>query len=261
MTDASWKLIDKWKNKPQGQVWRVRDARGRSGFFKFAYPEQWYNAGPLVGNEWIATALAEKLHLPCASVEITELTDGPHCLHGIVSLPRQGVHLFSWNRAPEQIRTNPPHYLRDFDHLLDVIAFDVWLTNIDRGSGKNIILYRDHAMYNWYLIDHAYCAYGCDRKWQPAKWTELYWKQVWQFYHIPRGWLQFIKPERLLRAAQKIAALPERSIAELIATVPDPLYSQSIKDQVTTMLLTRKQELGEILTTWIHYQGTKESRV
>ncbi len=261
MTSTSWELLDKWKNKLQGQVWRVRNERGTKGFFKFAYPKQWYDAGPIIGNEWIAKQLADYLHYPCANVELAELDDGNERLHGIVSLPKEGVQLHSWCHAPEEVHAYPEQYVRHFHRLLDVIAFDVWLTNIDRGSGKNIILYRENNKYNWYLIDHAYCAYGCDRKWRPGDWTHLYWRQVWQFYHIPKGWLQFIQPERLLAAAEEIAAIPDSRIEQLLAHNPDPLYSALMRKEMATMLISRKRQLRVILINWLLYSGIKESHI
>lgn len=261
MTSSLWSIEDKWKNKPQGQVWRVINEQGEQGFFKFAYPSQWYDAGPIVGNEWIAKKLADLLHLPCANLQIADIQDGADTLHGIVSLPRHGVHITSWNRAPTIVHADPFRYVKHFDRLLSVIVFDIWLTNIDRGSGKNIMIYEHKQHFHWYLIDHAYCAYGCDRKWKPGPWTNPYWKEAWKFYHIPKGWLRYVQLEHLLSMAKQITAIPDHTISELLHSVPDPLYTKELKKQMTAMLTSRKRDLPVLLSEWFFYNGIKESQL
>lgn len=259
---SEWNVVEKWKNKPQGQVWRVRDAKGRTGFFKFAYPHQWHDAGPIVGNEWLARQLASRLGLPSASLECATVREAGHELRGIVSLPRQGTRLVSWRSLPSAVHQQPERYIVEWERMVQTVAYDVWLTNIDRGSGENIMLYRkDSGRWHWYLIDHGYTLYGCDRKWVDHPQDSLHWRRVWRFYHIPRGWQRLARRPTLMAMARKIAALPARDIRACVEAVPDILYSPGIKSSVLELLLTRQKTLPGILDAWLRYKGNKEFRL
>ncbi len=258
-----WTIVDKWKEKPQGQVWRVIDQTGRRGFFKFAYPTQWYDAGPIVGNEWIAKQLTDLIAVPSAPVEIAHVEDGGKTVRGIVSLPHASASLHSWNTLPDEVQKDSQHIVRDLTRLVcATIAFDVWVTNIDRASGKNIILYRStDGMYDWYLIDHGYALYGCDRKWNGKYWNNRHWRQVWQFYHVPRGWTSLASRSNLMAMASRIQAIPEARLAHIVHGVPDPQYTPAIQNTVIAMLCRRKRQLPAILDAWLNYGGNKEYRL
>jgi len=259
---SEWQLVDKWKNKRQGQVWRVRKANGDEGFFKFAYKEQWYDAGPIVGNEWLTQQLAKRVDLPCANVERTTLRHEGDTLHGIVSLPKSVAGLCSWSDLPESIRQYPERHVHRIDRLIGTIAFDVWLTNIDRGSGHNIILYPGtEGKFHWYLIDHGYALYGCDRKWRNHSPDSPYWRKTWLYYHIPKGWKRLATRARLQALARQIGRIPDPFIERLVAQVPDPLYTPALKRTTTRLLLKRKQALPALLDEWIRYPGNKESSI
>ncbi len=257
-----WTIVDKWKEKPQGQVWRVQDQNGRKGFFKFAYPRQWYDAGPIVGNEWIAKQLTDLISVPSARVELAHVEDADETLRGIVSLPLESTSLHSWRTLPDEVQRDPQNTVRNLTHLVcATIAFDVWVTNIDRASGKNIILYQaSDGMYDWYLIDHGYALYGCDRKWSGKHWRSSHWQQIWQFYHVPRGWTQFAKRPNLMAMAARIQAIPEERLARMVRSAPDSNYTPAIKESVIAMLCHRKRRLPAMLDAWLDYDGNKEYR-
>lgn len=256
---SEWILVDKWKNKPQGQVWRVRGPGGRLGYFKFARSRQWPDAGPIVGNEWLTRKLALKVGLPCARLERATLHDEGKELHGIVSLPRDDACLTAWCDLPERARHSPHTHIARCDRMAQTVAFDIWVTNIDRGSGQNVILYPGAGgLYQWYLIDHGYALYGCDRKWREHPPESRYWQQAWRFYHIPRGWKQIATRQLLMNMAARIRAIKSTDLARLVANVPDPEYSPAIKRTVTELLVSRQQSLTTLLDKWLAYPGNKE---
>lgn len=257
---TQWTLVDKWKNKPQGQVWRVKSESGELAYFKFAYPEQWYDAGPITGNEWLTRQLAKRVGLPCARVQRATLIDGGKTLRGIVSLPRVHRGLTSWAALPDNVKRRAEAHVNKVDLLAGTVAFDSWLTNIDRGSGHNVILFPAlNGKYNWYLIDHGYCLYGCPRKWKDHHQQDAYWRQVWKFYHIPQGWQRLANKRRLMLMVARIRAIPEAEIRKLVNSVPDPLYSSEIRRDTIDLLITRQRQLERILDTWLRYSGKKES--
>ena len=261
MASDSWKIVECWKNKLQGQVWKVRDASGRTGYFKFARPDQWFYSGPLVGNEWLAKRLADELRLNAAPVEPVHIHFEGADLYGIVSLPAAASHT-CWRALPERVRRHAQSRVHRMRRLLGVIAFDAWLTNIDRGSGSNIILYKDSgSLYRWYLIDHAYALYGSPRKWSRFDPMHRHWQQIWQFCHVPRGFSQLADRESLLDMARRIGDLSPSYLRDAVAAVPDPGYTDRIKRDVYGTLLYRRTRLANMLDRWLRFDGSKESAV
>lgn len=257
--EHTWTVTEQWKCKPQGQVWKVRDENGRTGFFKFAFSNQWYYAGPIVGNEWLARRLAAESGLASAQVEVTRIRHRDIDLLGIVSLPREGVRLLDWNGLSDRERRGATGRIHRMNRLIGTIAFDAWLTNIDRGSGRNIILYKGmDGLYRWYLIDHAYALYGSPRKWNMHGPITGHWSQIWRFYHIPQGWQRLATRSALFDMAERIRRVPRSYIHDAIAAVPDPAYSDRIKRQVSQMLLYRRRELPHMLDRWLQFRGRKE---
>ena len=258
-----WHVVQEWKNKPQGQVWRVQEAGGKTGYFKFAYKDQWYDAGPIIGNEWITWQLAQKLAIFSADLDVTSILHNETELRGVVSMQKNHDTIVSWRNLDTTVVQDPYSQIADADTLFGVIAFDAWITNIDRGSGKNILFYRDapQERYRWYLIDHGYALYGCDRKWAVHSPLDDYWHHIWQFYHIPRGWQTFATKDVLLKAADNIRALRQRDIEDIVHSVPDPSYTETLQRDVIAMLLYRQKALSRMLTEWIHYKGVKECLV
>lgn len=259
---ARWQVISMWKNKPQGQVWRVRDEDGRRGFFKFARVDQWPFSGPLVANEWMAHILAQQLGLPTADLETASVAHDGREYFGVVSLLHTGDRLSSWRSLPDGHKLQAEAYVCQSGHLVSTMVFDTWLTNIDRGSGKNIILFpsRESNCLQWYLIDHAYALYG-----SPNKWTHppghAYWQEIWRFYHVPRGWVRLAHRELLVHMANRIARLPNADLAHMIRHAPDPTFTPQLRSETLDMILRRQNRLVGMIDRWIAYAGEKESRI
>ncbi len=256
----TWRIVEQWKCKPQGQVWKVRSKDGQAGFFKFAYSNQWYYAGPLVGNEWLAKHMANAVGLASAQVEVAHIRHQDAELFGIVSLPHEGARLLDWSTLPGLARLRATERIHKMSRLVGTIAFDTWMTNIDRGSGHNIILYKEaDGLYHWYLIDHAYALYGSPRKWDMHGADTVHWSQIWRFYHIPRGWRRLATRSALFDMAERIRRVPRSYIQDAIAAVPDPSYSDRVKREVLRMVLYRQRQLPHMLDRWLNFQGRKES--
>lgn len=260
MTADSWEIVERWKNKLQGQVWKVTNQNGREGYFKFAFDNQWYYSGPIAGNEWIAKRLADELKLPCAPLEPATVRYNDMDLRGIVSLPMARKRLFDWRTADDGIRLHPLERVRGAGRLVSTVAFDAWLANIDRGSGRNIILYEDDdGRCRWYLIDHAHALLGSPRKWNSHKPDDRYWRQIWRFYHLPRGWQRHATRSVLMDMSDRIRKVPQSLLHDLVAHVPDQKYTDAMKKDVYLMLLYRRKHLPNMLDAWLRYRGRKES--
>jgi hypothetical protein len=260
VTTDNWKIAECWKCKPQGQVWKVHDNNGREGYFKFAFASQWYYSGPIVGNEWIAKQLADQLELPCAPVEPATIHYQDMDLHGIVSLPMTKKPQFDWRSAGDEIRLHSLKRLHRPRRLAATVAFDAWLANIDRGSGKNIILFEgDNGRCRWYLIDHAHALFGSPRKWRVHKPYDRYWEQIWRFYHLPRGLQRLASRPVLMDMSDRIRKIPGSFLHDLVADVPDRKYTDTMKKDICHMLLYRRERLPNMLDAWLRYKGRKES--
>ncbi len=259
-SNYTWHLLDTWKNKPQGQVWRVNEPGGKVGFFKFAFKEQWYDAGPIVGNEWIAATLAKRTGFETAELDVVSIPYGNTLLSGIVSIQKDISPIVSWRTLDKSVTERPYEFLNDADNLFGVIAFDTWITNLDRGSGKNILFYRPKGQqrFQFYLIDHGYALYGCERKWALHSPLDAYWHQIWDFYHIPKGWQAFATKRVLKQATEAIHSLDEHVIRHIVDDVPDSLYTKAMQKDTIAMLLYRQKHLTHMLNEWLHYRGVKE---
>lgn len=259
----SWHIVDTWKNKPQGQVWRVKESGGKVGFFKFAYKEQWYDAGPIVGNEWIAAAFAKRIGIDVADLDVVNIPYGNALLSGIVSIQKDYAPIMSWRSLDASVTQHPYQSIEDADKLFGVVAFDAWVTNLDRGSGKNILFYRKTNEHRWhfYLIDHGYALYGCERKWALHSPIDAYWHRIWDFYHVPKGWQAFATKRVLQQATESIRSLDEHVIRHIVNDVPDPLYTKAMQKDTIAMLLYRQKNLAHMLDKWLRYRGDKECLV
>ncbi len=262
-SNCAWYLIDTWKNKPQGQVWRVKEPGGKVGFFKFAFKEQWYDAGPIVGNEWITATLAKRTGFDTADLDVVSIPYGNTLLSGIVSIQKEFSPIVSWRNLDASVAQHPYEHLQDADKLFGVIAFDAFITNLDRGSGKNILFYRpdDQHRFAFYLIDHGYALYGCERKWAIHSPMDAYWHHIWNFYHIPKGWQIFASKRVLQQAIEAIHSLDEYAIRHIVHDVPDPLYTKAMQKDTIAMLLYRQKHLAHMLDEWLRYRGDKECLV
>ncbi|WP_052487347.1 HipA family kinase [Gordoniibacillus kamchatkensis] len=251
-----------WKAKPQGSVWVVKDAGGSRGYFKFAVPEQWHYSGTMVANEIIAAELARKVGIPVVVLEHAELA-GPDGVvrRGIVSREAAAREVITWKDASAEVRSRPGKYVKNLGKLRGLVVFDAWIMNMDRATGKNLILYRNspNEKYNWYLIDHGLTLYGSPYKWEKYPYGSEYWNQLWRYYHVPKGLLRLqssgVKLEPMLR---KIEAVSKADIVSIVDGVPGQFLPVAQRDFIVTMLTDRQKELRGIIQRWLEYKGTKE---
>ncbi|WP_156157954.1 HipA family kinase [Gordoniibacillus kamchatkensis] len=263
MTEHRWKLIRAWKAKRQGQVWVVRSHSGRNGYFKFTRKDQWYFSGPMIANEYIAAALAAKLGLPVAKLELATVA-GPdgRLQKGLVSVAARAKEVTTWNEAGEAVRSHPAKYVKRADLLRSLIVFDAWIANIDRASGKNLVLYRSSGdeKYRWYLIDHGHTLYGSPRKWARGAWNNPLWQKLWTFYHTPKGLLRLQSSwKRLDPMVRRIEKLTPAHIDQALDSVPVGCLRTNERRFIRRLLLTRKKQLRSIIRRWLAYKVRKES--
>lgn len=265
MANSGWKCIKEVSYKLQGNVWRVKDNHGRQGYFKFSTEDQWYYAGTLIANELIAANLAKKLGFPVAEYEVTTVI-GPNGeeVKGIVSIEVSAREVITWNKVSEDIVHFPDKYVNQMDLLSTLIVFDAWIVNVDRATGKNLILYRNdtNEKYNWYLIDHANCLFGSPYKWERASWDSVYWEKIWKFGHVPKGFLSFQSNyEKLSSMIEKIELLTEEDIEDCVTGIPKGVIELSTQNFIKQLLLNRKFKLRKMILAWIKYSGIKEYKL
>ena len=262
MAERRWKLKKAWKNKRQGQVWVVEDSTGRRGYFKFATKEQWFFSGPMIANEWIAAALAKRLGFPVADLEVAVVT-GPDDTrqHGLVSIEQPGKEVVTWREAGEEVWQKPELHVNFTDLLAATVVFDAWIANIDRASGKNLVLVRNSPSerYNWYLIDHGHALYGSPRKWKRGAWNAQIWQQLWRFYNVPKGLLRLQSSMSALEPMiRKIEGLREHDIEAAVRSVPPGYLGSKERVFIKRLLLERQKQLRSIIERWLAYKGIKE---
>lgn len=239
---------------------------GRRGYFKFATKKQRYYSGPLIANEMISAALAEMLGFPVASLELATVV-GPDRKrrNGIVSISEAANEVITWKEADKKVHQRAEDHVKDIELLSTLVVFDAWITNTDRATGKNLILYRDHEedKYSWYLIDHGLALYGSPRKWRiRGDWKSSVWDKVWIFYHVPRGLLRLQSSfETLEPMIAKIESLPEAKIEEALNCVPKEYLTEKERRFIKRLLLYRQERLQKIIKRWLNYQGKKECLV
>lgn len=251
-----WQLVRPISDKPQGRVWLARRpvADGWEwGYFKYAGPEHRYYSGPMAANEWLAAQILALLGLPAAPV-VPAVVEG---LEGVVSVARAPLdRVRQWRHVPLGIRRR---HLRTFHRparLYGMVVFDVWTTNIDRGSGKNIAVYRrpGERRYRFYLIDHALALHGSYYKWDRyGHWPGPQWQRPWRVYAVPRG----LRPTRgrLRPWVRRVVALPPDRLRALVRAVPERLLSPGQAEFVERLLLVRQAELPAIIERWMRRLG------
>jgi hypothetical protein len=252
-----------WKAKRQGAVWIVEDQDGRRGYFKFATKRQWFFSGPMIANEFIAAALARKLGFPVASLEIADVRgpDGKKS-KGIVSKAKKAAEVIRWKDAAPEVKRHPEKYVNRTGLLSQLVVFDAWIANIDRSTGKNLILYREHSgeKYNWYLIDHGLALYGSPNKWRYyGKWNSPTWRRLWRHYHVPKGLLQLqSSAQRLEPMIAKIESLSRSEIDAAIRCAPKGFLREKERQFIRRLLRYRQRRLRKIIHRWLAFRGTKE---
>lgn len=259
---SRWKLDRMWKDKLQGSVWVVEDDDGNRGYFKFTEPQRWYYSGTMVANEMIAARLAQLLEIPVVELEQAEIADPDgNARQGIVSREHTARELISWQEAGAKVRSDPRKYVKHLDSLQALVVFDAWIMNVDRATGKNLILYRNepHEKYDWYLIDHGLALFGSPSKWAKNPYGSAYWGLLWQYYHVPKGLLQLqSSPDKLEPMIRKIESIRKSDIVRIVRQVPERFLPVEQRDFTVKLLTDRQKQLRGIIRRWLNYKGTKE---
>lgn len=260
---AQWRFERVVSEKLQGQVWRVQ-SEGRVGYFKFAREDQWRYSGPYIANEWITAALARRLGLPVADLEVADVV-GPDGVawHGVVSVVTPADEVISWAKAPQAVRQRPEDHLYDVARLSQLVVFDAWTANVDRATGTNLILYRHQGeqRYHWYLIDHALCLLGAPYKWEKHRWRDPFWSRLWLYYHTPQGLLRLQSSwSALSPMIRRIERLQPGDIDAAIASAPQGSLPSRMRQETRALLLHRQRILRTLLRRWLTFRGVKEFR-
>lgn len=257
-----WRFVGPVSAKPQGTVWAVRRIDGLRGFFKFAAPSQWSASGPMIANEWITATLARALGFPAAALEIaTVIGPAGQAVTGLISQVPDGVRVTTWREASADVRSQPDRRLRHFTRLRQLVVFDAWTVNVDRASGRNLVLYRapSDAVWSWYLIDHGLSLYGAPYKWNPGPPDAPFWQDLWRYYHVPRGLLMWQSDWGLLEPmVARIEGLPTRVLASVVADAPVDTVSPDLADFTLALLERRRSALRHLIRRWLDYNGVKE---
>lgn len=257
-----WQLRDILEQKRQGDVWQVVSNLGRIGYFKFATKEQAYFSGPMIANELIAAKLAARLGLPVGELQLaTVLGQDGIARTGLVSVSVQAQEIVTWRDLPKKVRLKAERYVKHVDLLRMVVVFDAWITNIDRASGKNLILYRNDASekYDWYLIDHGLTLHGSPYKWERHAWDTPHWQRLWQFHHVSEGMARLQRRfSELEPMIARIEAMGDAEVTQLVEQTPRHLCSAAEREFIRRLLLTRKGQIRSIMRKWVDYKGEKE---
>lgn len=252
---SRWRLVKRLSKKPHGHVWilqRVTENGVQRGYFKFRTRRQAFYGGPLVANELIGARLARELGLPVAELQCIKFRGR----HGIVSIAVTAPWRRRWRELPRTIRENVHQHFVNPDGLFGMFVFDVFTYNIDRRSGKNLIVYRDRgeSLLNWYLIDHGHALFGSPYKWKRiGRWTDPVWDQIMPQYYLPRGLKSQITCFSQLEPwIEKCESLPDDTLRAIVSDVPAKFLPRRVADNILSILQYRRARLRRILRSWIH---------
>lgn len=257
-------IVDRvWKEKPQGDVWVVHDTTGQQGYFKIPGRDKYYG-GTMIANELIAASLAVSLGFPVAELALATIR-GPDGVEraGVVSLQRKARELVTWAQAKPWVRAAPRKHVCNLPKLREMLVFDTWILNTDRGTGKNTILYRDsdQEKYQWYLIDHGNTLYGSPYRWRHRRFDSPHWDQLWKYYTVPSGLLKVQSRieslEPMIRRIESLRLEEVEGFVDAVSSEYLPSYERGI---LLYLLASRKQKLRAIITRWLNYSGRKEYR-
>lgn len=266
----NWRPVRVVSAKPQGHVWEVVEgpsgvasitsngAAPRRGFFKFTNPENHYWGGPAAANELIAARLARLVGLDSAGV-VPATIDG-HL--GAVSLVRPAASLVAWRELPEKVHRNIEHYVAHVDQFRVMLAFDAWVLNIDRASGKNVIAYKrvERAPWRVYFIDHGHTLHGNYDRWRwGGPYRSPFWDDLWRYYDLPQGVRNYLTSYRQVAPyVHRIQHVRPGEIRRLVHSVPPALLTPEEARLIENLLLWRQARLSLILRRW--FEQARRSR-
>ncbi|MBM7589437.1 HipA family kinase [Brevibacillus fulvus] len=254
---SEWNCQKVWRKRPHSHVWLVENQEGERGYFKFATQRQWFHAGPMIVNEFVAAYLAKHLGFPVADMEpATIMSPTGKIRHGFVSVRANAERVVRWDKAHPKVRRSPERYVNHLDLLRQLVVFDAWILNTDR-AGRNLILYRDHdsSKYNWYLIDHGHSLYGPAKRWKQYPWNHPHWRRARRFFYYSGGYPRLtVTKSDLEPMIAKIEQLDSSVIDEALDTVPEEYLSPSIRSFIRDLLLYRQKRIRHMMLRWLRYK-------
>ncbi len=262
----SWRVIRAVSAKPQGYVWEVAEeppdgaptASGgispRHGFFKFTLPKNGYWGGPAAANELIAAGLARRVGLNAADV-IPAYIEGRL---GVVSLVRPAAHLAAWRDLPAKVHRDIRRYVANAHQFRVMLAFDAWVLNIDRATGKNIIACQQAEGSPWrvYFIDHGHTLHGNYDRWRwGGPYRSRFWDDLWRYYGVPAGVRRYLTSyHQVAPYVRRIEEVTPAQIRQEIRSVPPQLLTPKEAKLIEDLLLWRQKRLSSILRRWFQRQ-------
>jgi hypothetical protein len=229
----------------------IRSDDDRIGYFKVLraetpddpWLEQW-------ANEQIVSELARLLKLPAIETHAGFVEEEP----GAITLFSHGHKLSEF----EALRFHLPPLVEaalNRDQLGLVVAFDIWLLNVDRHTGNLFVTVEDgRTLLN--LIDHGHTLLlpREQKKASPAPddWEEFVVSGALEEPDVTNQTLgnylrPFVKAEEIRAGARTIANLGDDEIASVVDVVPDGFLCGPPPAAMTRLLTHRKEKLSECL--------------
>lgn len=192
-------------------------------------------------REKISTDLGYLLRLPVASVLLCKaaMPDGSTQPVALSKYSLSGNHL-SWFRLQKQgveshvIAEVIDYFANDMAITAGMWVFDTWIQNRDRTERNIMVGYTQGRLEHVYFydFDHSMAWRG-----DPNNWTQV------SVYQTVSQVFNRVMWQHCVPYLEKIEALPEASIVEIIDRIPDDYLSEQRKALYKTVLLHRRQHL------------------
>ncbi|PEJ25053.1 hypothetical protein CN689_26450 [Peribacillus butanolivorans] len=201
-------------------------------------------------NEYIAGKLGQLLSLPVVPFEVVQIEDD-----FIKESPILSKHKFtSGSQFASLFIDNCIQLLRDSqnehvkvsnrDHLALMMVFDLWIGNTDRKENNVLLEPAEKGEYYLHMIDHGRCF--SDAKWTVKTLRKM--PNVVVNLNVHKWCVSLLQSQNEINAAiEKIMAIPEKAIHEVIKSIPDDWdVSEMEREAIVTHLVNAKQLLPEL---------------
>lgn len=257
---SEWTFIEEYSEKKQGYVWKVKrdvDEEVEYGYFKFIRKHNIPFSGPMVANEMIATLLGEKVGLPMHQLEYATINGNDGVVSVVKRLPPD-QKLLRWDHLPKDVYQNIANQFKKPKNLIRLFVFDVWTCNTDRGTDKNLIVYRydNESKYRFYVIDHNHALLDAEHKWKNRPYTDEYWDHIHRYYRCPTGVETLVLQNRkyVKKCIRRIQSIPAEEIKEIVWEIPKKYISKKERKLVYKLLLHRQEKLSRMIDHWFKRQ-------
>jgi hypothetical protein len=201
-------------------------------------------------NEYIAGKLGQLLALPVVPFEVVNISDDFIKEYPILSKRK----FTAGNQFASLFIDNCVHLSRDSqnenvkvsnrNHLAEMLVFDLWIGNTDRKENNVLLEPAEQGEYFLYMIDHGRC-------FSNTKWTIKTLQKMPEMVidmKVHKWCTTFLQSQSEINAAiEKIMAIPEKAIHEVIKSIPDDWdVSEMEREALVTHLVNAKQLLPEI---------------